>query len=119
MNNNSTLAKIFPEKVYRCNCLAEVIASCLAIKACSLKHICEEVNKTDGEKIYCVKCGENGQHIVLSCGYHMPITNFAVELSSTGTILVDKTKNCCLTCMRKYLQDNYHIFEHEIFLKKN
>ena len=118
MNNNPIFAKFFPEKVYRCDCLAKAIASCLANQACSLKDICEEVNKIDGEKIYCVKCGENEQDLVLSCGYHMPIAIFAVKSSSTGTILVDKTKNCCLTCIKKYLQEMYHIFGHENF-KKN
>ena len=117
MNNNS-MATFFPEKVYRCDCLAEAIASCLANQACSLKDICQKVNEIDGEKIYCVKCGENEQHLVLSCGYHMPMAIFAIESFSTGTILLDKTKNCCLTRIRKYLQEMYHIFGHEI-LKKN
>ena len=110
-------AEFFPEKVYRCDCLTEVIASCLVNKVCSLKDICQEVNKLDGEKIYCVKCSENEQDVVLSCGYHMPMAIFAVESFSTGTVLLDKTKNCCLTCIRKYLQENYHIFKHEIFKK--
>ena len=116
--NNPIFAKFFPEKVYRCDCLTEVIAFCLANQACSLMDICRKVNAIDGEKIYCVKCGENEQDLVLSCSYHMPIAIFAVESSSTGTILLDKTKNCCLTCIRKYLQVMYHIYGHEI-LKKN
>ena len=39
---NSTFAKFFPEKVYRCDCLAKAIASCLANEACSLKDIYEK-----------------------------------------------------------------------------
>ena len=113
---NSTFAEFFPQKVYRCDCLGEVIAFCLANEACSLKDICQEVNKIDGEKIYCVKCGEKEQHVVLSCGDHLPMAIFAVDL--TGTVLEDKTKNC-LTCIKKYLQDNYHIFQYEIFKKEN
>ena len=111
--------KFFPEKVYRCDCLAEVIASCLANKIYSLMDICQKVNETDGEKIYCVKCGENDQHVVLSCSYHMPMVIFAIESSSPITIsLSDETRNCCLICIRKYLQEMYHLFGHENF-KKN
>ena len=118
MNNNLSFAEFFPEIVYRCDCLADAITSCLTKETCSLKDICKEVNKIDGEKIYCVRCGENERDVVLSCGYHMPMAIFAVESSSTGVVLIDKTKNCCLTCIRKYLQENYYIFKHEIF-KKN
>ena len=116
---NSTFANFFPEKVYRCDCLAEAIASCLANETYSLKDICQEVNKIDGEKVYCVKCGQNEQHVVLTCGYHMPMAIFAVESFLTGVVLVDKTKNCCLICIRKYLQEYYHIFQYEIFKKEN
>ena len=118
--NNPIFAKFFPEKVYRCDCLAEVIASCLANEACSLMDICQKVNETDGKTIYCVKCGDKEQHVVLSCSYHMPMAIFTVESSSTGTtLLLDETKNRCLTCIRKYLEGTYHIYGHEIFLKKN
>ena len=118
MNNNLSFAEFFPEIVYRCDCLAEAIASCLTKETYSLKDICEEVNKIDGEKIYSVKCGENERDVVLSCSYHMPMAIFAVESSANGVVLLDKTKNCCLTCIRKYLLENYYIFKHEIF-KKN
>ena len=108
--------KFFPEKVYRCDCLAEIIAFCFANKMHSLMDICQKVNETDGEKIYCVKCGENDQHVVLSCSYHMPMVIFAIESSSPITIsLSDETRNCCLICIRKYLQEMYHIFRHENF----
>ena len=53
--------------------------------------------KTDGEKIYCVKCGENDQHIVLSCSYHMPMAIFAVESSTPITIsLSENIYNRCI-----------------------
>ena len=116
MNNNLSFAEFFPEIVYRCDCLAEAIASCLTKETYSLKDICEEVNKIDGEKIYTVKCGENERDVVLTCRYHMPMSIFAVESSANGVVSLDK--NYCLQCIRKYLQQNYYIFEHEIF-KKN
>ena len=50
--------KFFPQKVYRCDCLARVIASCLANEIYSLVDICVKVNQTIREKIYCVKCGK-------------------------------------------------------------
>ena len=117
MNNNVSFAQFFPEIVYRCDCLADAITFCSAKETCSLKDICDEVNKIDGEKIYTVKCGENERDVVLSCRYHMPMSIFAAESSANGVVLLD-TKNYCLQCIRKYLQQNYYIFKHEIF-KKN
>ena len=55
--------------------------------------ICQKVNETDGEKIYCVRCGENDEHVVLSCSYHMPMAIFAIESSIPNNIsLSDETK---------------------------
>ena len=111
--------KFFPEKVYRCDCLAQIIASCLANQVYSLMGICEKVNETDGEIIYCVRCGENDEHVVLSCSYHMPMAIFAIESSILNNIsLSDETKNCCLICIKNYLWKTYYIFGHENF-KKN
>ena len=108
--------KFFPEKVYRCDCLAQIIASCLANKIHSLMDVCEKVNETDGEKIYCVKCGQNDQHVVLSCSYHMPMVIFDVKSSSSSSIsLSDKTRNCCLICIKNFLQQMYYIFGYENF----
>ena len=106
----------FPEKVYRCDCLTEVITSCLANQVYSLTGICQKVNEIDGRKIYCVRCGENNQHIVLSCRDHMPMVIFAY--SPTPISISDETEKCCLICIKKYLEKNYHIFGHENF-KKN
>ena len=117
MNINLSLAEFFPEIVYRCDCLAEAIAFCLTKETCSLKDICEEVNKIDGEKIFTVKCGENERDVVLSCRYHMPLVIFAVKSIANDVVLLD-TKDYCLPCIKKYLQQHYYIFQHEIF-KKN
>ena len=89
MNSNN----FFPEKVYRCDCLSEVISSCLANNVCSIMDIFKKVNELDGETIFCVKCGENEQNTVLSCSYHMPMAIFAVQSSINDITLVDKTKN--------------------------
>ena len=109
--------KFFPQKVYRCDCLAPVIASCLTNEIYSLTGICTKLNQTTGRKIYCVKCGENRQNAIFSCTEHMPMVIFGVEtLQSTGTIsLRDETKNYCSICVKKYLQENYYFFEHVNF----
>ena len=113
--------KFFPEKVYRCSCLACVITSCLANEIYSLADICVKVNQTIRQKIYCVKCGENEQNAIFTCTDHMPMVIFGVQtLQSTGTIsLRDETKNYCPVCVKKYLQDMYYLFEHVNFNKKN
>ena len=61
----------FPRKVYRCACLGAVITSCLYNGIYSLADICDEISKTDcteSKKVYCAKCGENNNSVVLSCG---------------------------------------------------
>ena len=112
--------KFFPQKVYWCACLARVITSCLANEIYSLVDICIKVNHTIREKIYCVKCGENRQNAIFSCGDDMPMVIFAVETSqSTGTIsLHDETKTYCPICVKKYLQQNYYLFGHVNFKHK-
>ena len=110
----------FPKKVYRCDCLADAIASCLTKKTYSYKNICEEVNNIDAEKIddakiYCIKCGENNEDIVLSCIDHMPMGIFSVQLNTNVPVFLIQTKNSCLTCIRKYLLENYFIFNHVTF----
>ena len=113
--------KFFPQKVYRCDCLARVIASCLANGIYSLVDICIKINQTIGEKIFCVKCGENRQNAIFTCADHMPMVIFAVEMSqSTGTIsLHNETKTYCPICVKKYLQENYYFFGHVNFKLKH
>ena len=105
----------FPELVYRCDCLADPIASCLSNKKYSFKDICNTINEINGEKIYSVKCGEDDKDIVLSCSGHMPMGIFAVQLSANDAVVLLETKNSCLTCIRKYLRENYFLFKHVIF----
>ena len=111
-----------PKKVYRCDCLGDAIASCLTKKTYSYKDICEEVNKIDyakidGGKVYCVKCGENNEDIVISCIDHLSMGIFPVQLNTNVPVVLLETKNSCLTCIRKYLLDNYYIFKHVTFKK--
>ena len=110
----------FPQKVYRCACLGRVIASCLVDEIYSLVDICKKVNEISCEKIYCVKCGENKENTIFSCGDHMAMIIFAYNTQSsdqtTGTISFrDETKTYCRICVRKYLQKMYYRFEHVNF----
>ena len=107
----------FPELVYRCDCLTDAIASCLSKETLSFKDICKEVNEIKGGRIYSVKCGENDKDVVLSCIDHMPMGIFAVQLTANDAVVLLETKNSCLTCIRKYLLENYYIFKHVIFKK--
>ena len=102
----------FPKKVYRCDCLADVIAFCLTKQVYSLTGIFEQINKIKGRKIYCARCGENNEDIVLSCKEHMPMVIFGY---SPTVIDVWCVKTCCLMCTKRYLQQNYHIFRHDNF----
>ena len=122
--------KFFPEKVYRCNCLAGVIACCLSNEIYSLVDICFKVNKTIRKKIYCAKCGKDRQNVIFSCTDHMPMVIFAVQTSqSTENVeqaldiyselsLSDETKNYCPICVKKYLQEMFFLFGHVNLKKK-
>ena len=99
--------KFFPEKVYRCDCLAPVIGFCLVNEIYSLMDICKKVNQTIRKTIYCVKCGENQQNAIFSCG------------DQTTISFHDETKTYCSICVKKYLQKMYYIFEHVNFKLKN
>ena len=103
-----------PEKVYRCDCLDETIASCLAKKTYSFKDICDAINEIKLEKIYSVKCGDDNKDIVLSCFDHMPMGIFAVQNENDSVVLL-QNKKPCIICIRKYLRDNYYVFKHVIF----
>ena len=119
--------KLFPQKVYRCACLDRVITSCLVNEIYSLMDICIKVNQTIREKIFCVKCGENRENVIFSCGDHMPMIIFGVETSKscagqTTISFRDETKTYCPICVKKYLQEMYYLFDHVNFklnYKKN
>ena len=110
------LSEIFPETVYRCNCLTEVMQSCLASEVCSLKDICLELEKIGGEKIYCVLCGENKKDVVFSCRGHISMTVLTVELH--GNTVFTLEEGHCLSCIKKYLEEKYYVYDYDIF-KKN
>ena len=104
----------YPKKVYRCDCVAEVVTCCLIEKTLSLKHICQKLNENDGQKVYVVKCGPHNDDVVMSCAAHMPMAIFSVQLWANNVVLVDVDK-FCLNCIKKYLTNNYHVFDFVTF----
>ena len=108
------LIDFFPEKVYFCDCLQKNIDNCS--KPCSLRDICIEINDNDGSKIFCVKCGDEKQDVVFSCGKHLTMGTFAVELHGNNVTLIENsTGHYCLSCIKKYLQEKYYKFNCIIF----
>ena len=114
--------KFFPQKVYRCSCLKNVIASCLLDKIYSFNGICHKVNQTVREKTFCTKCGENKQDVVFTCAEHIPMVILSVEMSQssdgqTSYYFRDETKTYCRNCVRICLRQMYYYFEHVTFQK--
>ena len=105
----------FPRIVYCCDCLHDSITTCLNKETYSFKNICEEINKINGGTIYSTKCGENDEDVVLSCINHMAMGVFAVRVNKNDDVILLETKNSCLTCIRKYLLENYYTFRYVIF----
>ena len=109
MNN---LSNFFPETVYFCDCLQMVIEKCK--KPCSLQDLCNEINNnnSDGEIIYCVKCGNEKKDVVFSCINHLTMGTFLIQ-SVAGDITVFETysRHFCLLCIKKYLRKKYNIFK--------
>ena len=104
----------YPKKVYRCECLADVVACCLIEKTLSFKDICHKANQIEGEKVYSVKCGQDNCDVVLSCSAHMPMGIFAVRLWANNVVLID-VDNFCLKCIKNYLTNNYYTFNYVTF----
>ena len=109
-----TLRDFFPRTVYFCDCLQEIIDNCS--KSSCLQEICEEINKIDGKMIYCVRCGDEKQDVVFSCGNHLIMGTFAVELNGNNVSLIESTTgHYCLSCIKTYLQEKYYKFNCQIF----
>ena len=105
----------FPEVVYYCDCLQEIIDECE--KPSSLQDI---YNKIDikGDTIYCTKCGDDKKDVVFSCTKHLTMETFAVEIHNNNVVVIETgARNYCLSCVKKYLREKYQIINYEIFNK--
>ena len=101
------MADFFPEQVYHCSCLSFNIKLCLVNGNYSFIDICNELNRTRGDKIFCSKCGDNKQHVIFSCIKHMAMVVFSQEINEGYIELTEQTKDKCLRCIRNYLQIAY------------
>ena len=114
----------FPQKVYRCACLSQVITYCHHNGIFALSDIIDEIKQTkhDGDenkKIFCVKCGDNNSDVVFTCGEHMTVLIFVAkrytctELPNDTNVTIDifgGSQTYCCGCIRKYLREMYHYF---------
>ena len=109
------LIAFFPEVVYYCDCLQEIIDGCE--KPSSLLDI---YNKIDikGDTIYCTKCGDDKKDVVFSCTKHLTMETFVVEIHNNNVVVIETgARNYCLSCVKKYLREKYQMFNYEIFNK--
>ena len=108
----TNLSNFYPKTVYFCNCLKMVIEKCK--KASSLQDLCNEINNnndTRNDIIYCSRCGDAKQDVVLSCSDHLAMGTFVVQyVKNESVAMTAKDKQFCLSCIKRYLRKNYHKF---------
>ena len=107
----TNLSNVYPKTVYFCNCLKMVIEKCK--KASSLQDLCNEINNNDtGDSIiYCSKCGDGKQDVVLSCSNHLAMGTFVIQYVENDSVaMVATDKLFCLSCIKRYLRKNYDKF---------
>lgn len=118
----------FPEKVYRCPCLIDVIDECHLNDLNSFAELHDEVMTFVLErgipKVYTIKCGENLKDCIFCCSTHLSIMvlgkkkyNCTAQISFENlTIYYNQDKqNCvgetfCKGCIKKYLRDSIGYF---------
>ena len=110
MNN---LIDFFPQAVYYCNCLQQVIDNCS--KPCSLQYICDRINDSNGPLMYCVKCGDQYKNVVITCEKHLTMGPLAVTIHKNNVTVIETQKQYCLSCIKNYLQQRYYIFNCQNF----
>ena len=119
------MVEFFPEKVYHCSCVSLDVKLCLVNGNYSLTDICNEINQTRGEKLYCSRCGGNNEYVIFSCLNHMAMVIFHQEINNDYIDLTIQSKDQCLRCIRKYLKIAYKCcyeytdFDLPMSIKKN
>ena len=109
------LNKFYPRTVYFCNCLKVLMEKCK--KGCSLQDLCNQINdgNTNDNIIYCVKCGDNKQDVVLSCSGHNPMLSFTIQYTANDASAMQITDgHFCLSCIKFYLRKNYYKFPFKV-----
>ena len=106
-----TLSNFFPKTVYFCNCLKMVIEKCE--KGCSLQDLCNQINDNDtGDNvIYCAKCGDSKEDVVLSCCSHISMMSCVIQYTANNAVAMKiEDRHFCLSCIKRFLRKNFHNF---------
>ena len=103
------LSNIYPETVYFCDCLkVTIVEKC---KGCSLQDLVNQINNSGSSIIYCSRCGDGKQDVVLSCANHLAMGTYTVQYNANDSALMVTTdKSYCLNCIKGYLRRNYAKF---------
>ena len=102
---NFSLVKMYPNKVYHCQCVSLDVKLCLVNGDYSLKDICTKLRQSKVNRLfYCCKCGDSKQNVIFSCFDHMQLTIFYGKYNDGCLHLQQQSKNKCKRCIKKYLQ---------------
>ena len=105
---NFSLVKIYPRKVYHCQCVSLDVKLCLVNGDYSLKDICTKLRQSKVNRLfYCCKVGDGKQDVIFSCLNHMQLTVFYGKHNDGYLHLDQQSKNNCKRCIKKYLQIAY------------
>ena len=105
------LSNVYPKTVYFCDCLKMVIEKCK--KESSLQDLVNEINdsNTGDSIIYCSRCGDAKQDVVLSCANHLAMGTFVIQYVKNDSVAMAVTdKLFCLSCIKRYLRHHYGKF---------
>ena len=126
--NKQKHANFFPEKVYRCPCLIDIIDDCHLNEQNSLVELHDEVFTHVLErgisKVYVVKCGKKLKNCIFCCSDHLSVMilgkkkyDCTAEITFENlTIYYNEDKqNCigktfCKGCIKKYLRESIDYF---------
>ena len=104
------LSNVYPKTVYFCDCLkVTIVEKCK--KGCSLQDLVNQINNSGNATIYCSRCGDGKQDVVLSCANHLAMGTYTVQYNANDIVVILSTdKSYCLNCIKQYLRRNYGKF---------
>ena len=126
--NRQKHGNFFPEKVYRCSCVIDVIDDCHLNELDSFPELHDEVFRYVLErglpKVYALKCGEELKDRIFCCSDHLSVMilgkkkyDCTAEITFENlTIYYNEDKqNCigktfCKGCIKKYLRESIGYF---------
>ena len=104
------LSNVYPKTVYFCDCLkVTIVEKCK--KGCSLQDLVNQINDSGNSIIYCSRCGDGKQDVVLSCCNHLAMETYVIQYVENDSVaMVATDKLFCLSCIKCYLRKNYDKF---------